>query len=88
MVTLRRCTFAALSSLIVAVMAAGPAHAATGTPEVFGGTGTARVLHLSVLGKDLTLGSSDSTVESTLKAHAVHVGTTRHGILRVSAVDF
>ena len=67
MVAFRRYTLAALSSAIIAVMAAGPAHAAAAdTPETFGGSGTARVLHLSLFGKDVTLGSADSTVASTL----------------------
>src|SRR5437763_7484429 len=75
MVAFRRYTLAALSSAIIAVMAAGPAHAtAAHTPETFGGSGTARVLHLSLFGKDVTLGSADSTVASTLTATADGAG--------------
>src|SRR5437763_17116553 len=75
MVAFRRYTLAALSSAIIAVMAAGPAHAAAAdTPETFGGSGTARVLHLSLFGKDATLGTADSTIASTPTATADDAG--------------
>ena len=72
MATLRRYALLALSMAVTLAMTAAPAHA--DVAEVFGGTGSARALHLSVLGKDVTLGAAGSTVGSTLTAAANAAG--------------
>src|SRR5438874_4965525 len=72
MATLRRTTLLALATVVATAMAAGPAHA--DAAEGFTGTGNARALHISVLGKDVTFGVTDGNVGSTLSAAANAAG--------------
>src|SRR5438270_3508303 len=69
---LRHGAVLAISTIAAAVVSAGQAHA--DVAETVGGTGTARALHLNVLGQDLTLGATDANVGSTLKAAADAAG--------------
>ena len=68
MVTLRRTSMLVLATVVVAVMAAGPAHA--DTPRPFQRHGHGRALHISVLGKDATFGVTDANVDAPLTAIA------------------
>src|SRR3954447_14493040 len=70
--TLRRIGFLGLAGVVVAAVAAPAAHA--DTPETFSATGTARALHVSVLGQDATFGVTDGTVGAPLTAVANAAG--------------
>ena len=61
--TLRRIGLLGLAGVVIAGFAAPAAHAAD-TPEAFSATGTARALHISVLGQDATFGVTDGNVGS------------------------
>jgi hypothetical protein len=63
-----------LAGVIVAAFVAPAAHADSGTPETFTATGTARALHISVLGQDATFGVTDGTVGAPLTALANAAG--------------
>jgi hypothetical protein len=63
----------ALAVAVVGALAAAPAHAAA-TPEAFTATGTARALHVSVLGQDATFGVTDGNVGAPLSAIANAAG--------------
>ena len=70
--TLRRIGLLGLAGVVVAGFAAPAAHA--DTPEAFSATGTARALHISVLGQDATFGVTDGTVGAPLTALANAAG--------------
>jgi hypothetical protein len=72
--TLRRIGLLGLAGVVVASFAAPAAHADTGTAETFSATGTARALHISVLGQDATFGVTDGTVGAPLTALANAAG--------------
>ncbi|MFL5334616.1 MAG: hypothetical protein ACJ8H8_15835 [Geminicoccaceae bacterium] len=71
--TLRRIGLLGLAGVVVAGLAAPAAHAAD-TPEAFSATGTARALHISVLGQDATFGVTDGNVGAPLTAVANAAG--------------
>src|SRR3954469_12193084 len=75
--TLRRSGAVVLAAAVVTAGAAGfassPAHAAA-TPEAFNATGTARALHIGVLGQDATFGVVDGVVGAPLNAVANAAG--------------
>jgi hypothetical protein len=70
--TLRRIGLLGLAGVVVAGLAAPAAHAQT--PEAFSATGTARALHISVLGQDATFGVTDGNVGAPLTAVANAAG--------------
>ncbi|HEV3352019.1 MAG TPA: hypothetical protein VG076_03795 [Acidimicrobiales bacterium] len=70
--TLRRIGLLGLAGVVIAAFAAPVAHA--DTPEAFTATGTARALHISVLGQDATFGVTDGTVGAPLTAVANAAG--------------
>ncbi|MBV9410138.1 MAG: hypothetical protein JO148_00970, partial [Acidimicrobiia bacterium] len=72
--TLRRIGLLGLAAVLVAAFVAPAAHADSGTPETFTATGTARALHISVLGQDATFGVTDGTVGAPLTALANAAG--------------
>lgn len=59
---------------IMGALAAGPASAATTTPEVFVGNAVGQALHLNVLGQEATYGLSSAKVNSQLNAVAEGAG--------------
>ena len=71
--TLRRIGMLGLAGVVLAGFAAPAAHAAD-TPEAFSATGTARALHISVLGQDATFGVTDGNVGAPLTAVANAAG--------------
>jgi len=71
--TLRRIGLLGLAGVVLAGFAAPAAHAAD-TPEAFSATGTARALHISVLGQDATFGVTDGNVGAPLTAVANAAG--------------
>jgi len=70
--TLRRIGMLGLAGVVITAFAAPTAHA--DTPEAFSGTGTARALHISVLGQDATFGVTDGSVGAPLTAVANAAG--------------
>jgi hypothetical protein len=70
--TLRRIGLLGLAGVVIAAFAAPAAHA--DTAEAFSATGTARALHISVLGQDATFGATDGTVGAPLTAVANAAG--------------
>jgi hypothetical protein len=70
--TLRRIGLLGLAGVVITAFAAPVAHA--DTPEAFTATGTARALHISVLGQDATFGVTDGTVGAPLTAVANAAG--------------
>src|SRR4051812_21258688 len=70
--TLRRIGLLGLAGVVITAVAAPTAHA--DTPEAFSGTGTARALHISVLGQDATFGVTDGNVGAPLTAVANAAG--------------
>ena len=70
----RRLGAVSLSALIVSVLLAVPGPATADTPEVFAGTAAARALNLSVLGINVTVGSSNATANSSPLAKANGAG--------------
>ena len=71
--TLRRIGMLGLAAAVITAFAAPVAHAAD-TPEAFSATGTARALHISVLGQDATFGVTDGNVGAPLTAVANAAG--------------
>ena len=71
--TLRRIGMLGLAAAVITAFAAPVAHAAD-TPETFSATGTARALHISVLGQDATFGVTDGNVGAPLTAVANAAG--------------
>jgi hypothetical protein len=61
-----------MAGVVIAAFAAPAAHA--DTPEAFSATGTARALHISVLGQDATFGVTDGNVGAPLTAVANAAG--------------
>jgi hypothetical protein len=72
MLTLRRISTLALAAVVTVMVTGGPAHA--DTPEAFSATGTARALHIGVLGKDATFGVTGANVAAPLTAIANGAG--------------
>jgi hypothetical protein len=70
--TLRRIGMLGMAGVVITAFAAPAAHA--DTPEAFSGTGTARALHISVLGQDATFGVTDGNVGAPLTAVANAAG--------------
>jgi hypothetical protein len=70
--TLRRIGMLGLAGAVITAFAAPAAHA--DTPEAFSATGTARALHISVLGQDATFGVTDGNVGAPLTAVANAAG--------------
>ena len=70
--TLRRIGLLGLAAVTITAVAAPAAHA--DTPETFTATGTARALHISVLGQDATFGVTDGNVGAPLTAVADAAG--------------
>ncbi|MBV8979580.1 MAG: hypothetical protein JO086_01645, partial [Acidimicrobiia bacterium] len=68
--TLRRIGMLGLAGVMLAAFALPAASASADTPESFTATGTARALHISVLGQDATFGVTDGTVGDPLTALA------------------
>jgi len=71
--TLRRIGMLGMAGVVITAFAAPAANAAD-TPETFSATGTARALHVSVLGQDATFGVTSGTVGAPLTAVANGVG--------------
>src|SRR3954464_9016201 len=71
--TLRRIGMLGLAGVVITAFAA-PVAAHADTPEAFSGPGTARALHISVLGQDATFGVTDGTVGAPLTAVANAAG--------------
>lgn len=72
--TLRRIGMLGLAGVMLAAFAVPATSAAADTPESFTATGTARALHISVLGQDATFGVTDGTVGDPLTALANAAG--------------
>jgi len=70
--TLRRIGMLGLAGAVITALAAPAAHA--DTPETFSATGTARALHVSVLGQDATFGVTSGNVGAPLTAVANAAG--------------
>ena len=70
--TLRRIGFLGLAGVVITAFAAPAATA--DTPETFSATGTARALHVSVLGQDATFGVTSGNVGAPLTAVANAAG--------------
>lgn len=68
----RRLVAVVTSTLVVGVFLAVPAHA--DTPERFAGTATARALNISLLGNNITIGSTNALGNSTPLAQASGAG--------------
>ena len=71
--TLRRIGMLGLAGVVITAVAA-PMAAHADTPETFSATGTARALHISVLGQDATFGVTDGNVGAPLTAVANAAG--------------
>jgi hypothetical protein len=72
MLTLRRISTLALAAVVTVMVTGGPAHA--DTPEAFSASGTARALHIGILGKDATFGVTNANVAAPLTAIANGAG--------------
>ena len=72
--TLRRIGMLGLAGVMLAAFAVPATSASADTPESFTATGTARALHISVLGQDATFGVTDGTVGDPLTALANAAG--------------
>src|SRR5436305_6126368 len=70
--TLRRIGMLGMAGVVITAFAAPTVHA--DTAEAFSATGTARALHISVLGQDATFGVTDGNVGAPLTAVANAAG--------------
>lgn len=70
----RRLCASALTTVFLGALLAVPGPAAADTREVFAGTATARALNLSLLGVNITVGSSNAFANSTPAAKANGAG--------------
>ncbi len=70
--TLRRIGLLGMAGVVLTAFAAPVAHA--DSAETFSATGTARALHISVLGQDATFGVTDGTIGAPLTAVANAAG--------------